>query len=158
MSEAAAPEKAFRLRPMILPDLPEVLAIERRSFPNPWPESTFRGELQNAGISHPLAVVESGTGAIIGYLIYWKIADEAQVNNVAVHPDFRNRRIGEEILREVLATLIREEVRLVTLEVRRSNAPARRLYEKLGFKVMGIRKAYYSNPVEDALVLGLTLN
>jgi ribosomal-protein-alanine N-acetyltransferase len=158
VSEAAAPEKAFRLRRMILPDLPEVLAIERRSFPNPWPESTFRGELQNAGISHPLVAVKPESGEILGYLIYWKIADEAQVNNLAVHPDFRNRRIGVEMLREVLATLSREDVRLVTLEVRRSNAPARRLYEKLGFKVMGIRKAYYSNPVEDALVLGLTLN
>jgi len=146
------------LRPMAVEDLPEVLAVERVSFPNPWPESTFRGELQNRGLSTPLVAVEEATGRIIGYLIYWKIMDEVQVNNVAVHPDCRRRGVAEAIFREVLGTLRAEGAKFVSLEVRTSNAAARRLYEKLGFETWGVRKGYYSNPDEDGLVLGLGLS
>lgn len=145
------------LRRMTAPDLPEVLAIERVSFPNPWPESTFRGEIQNTGISSPLVAVEEGTGRVVGYLIYWKIVDEVQVNNIAVRPDARRRGVAEAIFRDVIAKLRAEGARLISLEVRISNAAARRLYEKLGFEAWGIRKGYYSNPEEDGLVLGLNL-
>jgi len=146
------------LRRMGIPDLPEVLAIERVSFPNPWPESTFQGEIQNRGISSPLVAVEEKTGTVIGYIIYWKIIDEVQVNNVAVHPAHRRRGLAEALFREVLENLRAEGAKSISLEVRTSNAAARRLYEKLGFEPWGVRKGYYSNPDEDGLVLGLSLS
>ena len=64
-------------------DLPEVMAIERTSFPNPWHEITFRGELQNTGVSFPLVAVERTKARILGYIIYWRIQDEIQINNIA---------------------------------------------------------------------------
>jgi ribosomal-protein-alanine N-acetyltransferase len=147
----------FDLRRMTFRDLPEVLAIERRSFPNPWPETTFRGEIQNEGISSPLVAVEVETGRVIGYMIYWKVVDEVQVNNVAVHPDYRRRGAAAAMLGEVIEKLRAQDVRTISLEVRISNRAARALYEKLGFETWGIRKGYYSNPDEDGLVLGKIL-
>jgi ribosomal-protein-alanine N-acetyltransferase len=158
MSEDGPARPSFRLRRMMIQDLPEVLSIERSSFPNPWPETTFRGELQNVGISFPLVALDPESEAVVGYLIYWKIVDDVQVNNVAVHPDYRRRGVAESMFREILAELRREGVKIVTLEVRMSNLAARRLYEKLGFRRFGIRRGYYVNPDEDALVLGLELS
>jgi ribosomal-protein-alanine N-acetyltransferase len=157
MTKTEGEAGAFRLRRMTRRDLPEVLGIERRSFSNPWPPSTFEGEIQNQGLSFPIVVVDEGTGRIAGYVIYWIIRDEAQINNVAVHPDYRRRRVGETMLREILAALRTESVEFISLEVRAGNGAARALYEKLGFKQIGIRKEYYTNPVEDAVVMGLTL-
>ena len=77
------------------------MAIERASFPNPWHETTFRGEIQNEGISFPLVASERTERRVVGYIIFWRIQDEIQINNIAVHPDFRGLGIGEAILREV---------------------------------------------------------
>jgi ribosomal-protein-alanine N-acetyltransferase len=140
MTKTEGEAGAFRLRRMARRDLPDVLGIERRSFSNPWPPSTFEGEIQNQGLSFPIVAVEEGTGRIAGYVIYWIIRDEAQINNVAVHPDFRRRRVGEAMLREILGALRAESVEFVSLEVRAGNAAARALYEKLGFRQIGIRK------------------
>lgn len=145
----------IRLRRMTSLDLPEVLAIERRSFPNPWPPATFEGEIQNLGLSHPVVVVDEEADRVAGYIIYWVIRDEAQINNIAVHPDYRRRRIAENMLRRVLDALKNEGIQFVTLEVRAGNAGARALYDKLGFKPIGLRKEYYTNPVEDAVVMSL---
>lgn len=142
---------------MVTGDLPEVMAIERTSFPNPWHEITFRGELQNTGVSFPLVAVERTTAGILGYIIYWRIRDEIQINNIAVHPDARGWGIGEGIMRRVLDRERSAGVVFASLEVRVSNMPARALYEKLGFERLGVRKDYYVNPTEDALVLGLNL-
>lgn len=145
----------IRLRRMTSLDLPEVLAIERRSFPNPWPPATFEGEIQNLGLSHPVVAVDEEADRVAGYIIYWVIRDEAQINNIAVHPDYRRRRIAENMLRRVLDALKNEGIQFVTLEVRAGNAGARALYDKLGFKPIGLRKEYYTNPVEDAVVMSL---
>ena len=142
---------------MAAADLPEVMAIEQASFPNPWHEVTFRGEIQNEGISFPLVAVERIKKTVVGYVIYWRIQDEIQINNIAVRPDFRGLGIGEAIMREVLDREHATGAVLASLEVRISNAPARSLYEKLGFEAIGLRKDYYTNPVEDALILGLNL-
>jgi len=133
------------------------MAIERASFPNPWHETTFRGEIQNEGISFPLVASERTERRVVGYIIFWRIQDEIQINNIAVHPDFRGLGIGEAILREVLDKARSEGAVFVSLEVRVSNVPARALYEKFGFEIIGSRKDYYINPAEDALVLGLNL-
>lgn len=138
-------------------DLPAVHEIEALSFPNPWSDATFRGEIQNKGISFPMIIVRPEDGRVAGYVMYWQIRDEVQINNVAVHPDFRGKGIGEAALRLVLKEVREKGAVFATLEVRASNAAAVRLYEKLGFKVLGTRKGYYTNPVEDAYVMGLVL-
>ena len=139
-------------------DIPFVYEIEKLSFPNPWHESTFKGEIQNRHISFPYVIVHSQEKKVIGYIIFWQVKDEVQINNIAIHPDFRRKGIGEAVMRKVLDLVRKEEAKFVFLEVRPSNAAAFSLYRKLGFKVLGIRKDYYSRPREDALVLGLRLN
>ncbi|MBP1660699.1 MAG: RimI3 [Candidatus Aminicenantes bacterium] len=138
-------------------DLPAVREIESLSFSNPWSDATFRGEIQNKGISFPMIIVRPQDGRVVGYIMYWQIRDEVQINNVAVHPDFRGKGIGEAAMRLVLKEVREKGATFATLEVRVSNAAAVRLYEKMGFKILGTRKGYYTNPVEDAYVMGLVL-
>ena len=139
-------------------DLPEVLAIENSSFPNPWRETTFRGEILNQSISFPLVIVHSLQRKVIGYIIFWKVFEDVQINNIAVHPEFRRLGIGRVVLEYVIDQVRRDGAKFITLEVRPSNTAALTLYKKLGFKPISIRKGYYSNPNEDAFVLGLRLN
>jgi ribosomal-protein-alanine N-acetyltransferase len=138
-------------------DLPQVCAIERSSFPNPWREMTFLGEIHNQTISFPLAVVHSLHKRIIGYIIFWKVFEDVQINNIAVHPDYRRLGIGRTVLEGVIGQMRKEGVKNITLEVRPSNTAALTLYKKLGFKPLSIRRGYYTNPDEDALVLNLKL-
>ena len=138
-------------------DLPSVLAIERQSFPNPWHESTFRGEIQHRPISFPLVIVHSTLNRVIGYVIFWMIGEDVQINNIAIHPDFRRMGIGEQVLRQIIERVSFRGARLITLEVRPSNSAALALYKKLGFRLLIIRKGYYTLPPEDAIVLGLHL-
>jgi [ribosomal protein S18]-alanine N-acetyltransferase len=138
-------------------DLAAVLEIEHLSFPNPWHESTFRGEMQHRPISFPLVVVHKTLGQVIGYVIFWIIGEDVQINNIAVHPDFRGMGIGGRVLRHVIGEVRLRGAQLITLEVRPSNTAALSLYKTLGFKTMGIRKGYYTMPPEDAIVLGLHL-
>ena len=142
---------------MIEADIPAVLVIEGLSFSNPWSDATFRGEVQNKGISFPVVIVHEPDQRVAGYIIYWQIRDEVQITNIALHPDFRGRGIGETVLSVILKEVRGKGATFVTLEVRSSNAPAVSLYRKLGFKVLGTRKGYYGNPVEDAYVMGLAL-
>ena len=135
-------------------DLPSVLEIEKVSFPNPWHESTFKGEIQHRPISYPLVVVHMTLNKVIGYVIFWVIGEEVQINNIAVHPDFRRLGIGEQVLRQVIEQVKWGGANFVTLEVRPSNIGALILYKKIGFKMLGVRKDYYTNPSEDAFVLG----
>ena len=80
---------AFEFRRMQPRDLPEVMEIERLSFSNPWHESTFRGELQNSPISFPIVAVSVPDGRVMGYIVFWKIQDDVQINNIAVRPEAR---------------------------------------------------------------------
>jgi ribosomal-protein-alanine N-acetyltransferase len=138
-------------------DLRSVLEIEGLSFPHPWHESTFRGEIQHRPISFPLVVVHTTLNRVIGYVIFWLIGEDVQINNIAIHPDFRGMGVGEHVMRQVIEQVRFRGASLITLEVRPSNTAALALYRKLGFKLMGIRKGYYTIPSEDALVLGLRL-
>lgn len=142
---------------MIEADIPAVLVIEGLSFSNPWSDATFRGEVQNKGISFPVVIVHEPDQRVAGYIIYWQIRDEVQITNIALHPDFRGRGIAETVLTVILKEVRGKGATFVTLEVRSSNTPAVSLYRKLGFKVLGTRKGYYGNPVEDAYVMGLAL-
>lgn len=148
----------FFIRRMRESDLASVRAIETLSFSNPWSENTFRGEIQNTSVSFPMVVVKRPAGTVVGYIIYWQIRDDVQVNNLAVHPDCRGLGLGEAMLRHAIAKTREAGAAFMTLEVRQSNTPALTLYKKLGFEIMGVRKNYYTKPDEDAFVMALVLD
>jgi len=138
-------------------DIPSILEIENVSFQTPWRFSTFSGEIVNRGISFPYVIVHRIVERVIGYIIYWKIQEEVQISNFAIHPDFRGKGIGEAVMRRVIKAIQRDGGVYVFLEVRPSNLAARSLYKKLGFKVLGTRKDYYKSPLEDAIIMGRPL-
>ncbi len=148
----------FFIRRMREEDLPAVRAIERLSFSNPWSDNTFRGEIQNTAVSFPMAVVRRPGEEVVGYIVFWQIRDDVQINNIAVHPDCRGLGLGEAMMRYAIARSREAGAAFITLEVRQSNAPALTLYRKLGFEVMGTRKNYYTKPDEDAYVMALVLS
>lgn len=139
-------------------DIPYVCAIERASFPNPWHETTFLGEIHNSPISFPYVIVHKVEKKIIGYFIFWRVKEEIQISNIAIHPDFRRMGIGEAVLRQVITQMIKGGAKFVSLEVRPSNFAALNLYKKMGFDIFGIKKDYYHNPKEHALIMGKRLN
>jgi len=144
---------SVRLRPMTMADLPTVLAIERESFTRPWSEASFRREMTLAWSSLEVAWEEGAAhDRIVGYVCRWTVADEVHLMNVAVHPGARRRGVGRRLVEHVLAEAARVGVRAVLLEVRSGNAGARRLYGRVGFRQIGLRRGYYG-PGQDALVL-----
>ena len=158
MSELISGLERYFIRRMKEDDLPAVRAIEGLSFSNPWSDNTFRGEIQNTPVSSPLVVVRRPGEEVVGYIIYWQIRDDVQVNNIAVHPECRGLGLGEAMMRFAIAKVRAAGAEFMTLEVRQSNVAAVTLYKKLGFEVLGTRKNYYTKPDEDAYVLGLVLD
>ena len=136
----------------LLSDLDAVLEIERASFVNPWTREMYLAELENRGVSY-CYVIRDISQQVIGFCSFWRVLDELHINNVAIAPAHRGVGAGTALLSAVLREGARLGAQRASLEVRRSNDAARRLYERLGFSVAGVRRAYYSNPVEDALVL-----
>jgi ribosomal-protein-alanine N-acetyltransferase len=142
---------------MTMGDLDRVLEIERLSYSNPWRPSSFVGEMENPPFSNPFVIVLEPEKSIIGYIIYWHIKDEVQISNIALHADYRGMGIGEAVLRRVMDMTRRNGGKYIFLEVRPSNNAAKSLYRKLGFRMMGIRRGYYYNPPEDAILMGRLL-
>jgi ribosomal-protein-alanine N-acetyltransferase len=136
---------------MTLGDLPAVHAIERASFSVPWPDDAYRNEL----LTNRLAsyVVARAGDEVVGFGGLWVMVDEAHITTFAVDPRWRRRGIGEWLLHALLDRAVARQAREATLEVRLSNMPARRLYEKYGFRPVGIRPRYYSDNGEDALIM-----
>jgi [ribosomal protein S18]-alanine N-acetyltransferase len=133
-------------------EIDEVLSIEEASFTNPWTREMYLAELANAGVSFVYLARDAG-GRALGFCSFWRVRDELHINNLAVLPVQRRAGIGSALLARVLEEGGALGAKRATLEVRRSNEAARRLYERFGFSVAGVRHAYYSHPVEDALVL-----
>jgi [ribosomal protein S18]-alanine N-acetyltransferase len=133
-------------------DLTGVLEVEQESFTNPWTRDMYSWELQNRSVCH-IFVVRTEECRVAGFCAFWLVFDEIHINNLAVRPAFRGRGIGTDLMTHVLAQAQQLGARRATLEVRASNAAARRMYERLGFYVAGTRRSYYSHPVEDALIL-----
>lgn len=136
-------------------DLPEVLAIEQRSFPRPWTGALFLQELR-VTFSRVVLVRGASDGTILGYLCRWLVADEVHILNVAVHPDHRRRGIATWVVGATLREAEATGAEAVTLEVRRANAAGRRLYERLRFEEVGVRRDYYGKG-EDAVVMRRSL-
>ena len=133
-------------------DIDAVLAIEHASFTSPWTKEMYLAEFENTGVSF-FYLAKTPLGEIIGFCSFWRVLDELHINNLAVAPEHRRAHVATALLTRVLEDGAKLGARRATLEVRHSNEPAQRLYERFGFTVAGIRRGYYSNPVEDALVL-----
>ena len=147
----ARPPVALRIKPMTVDDLPAVHAIERASFAVPWPDDAYRNEIRtNRLASYVVARLDE---QVVGFAGIWVMVDEAHVTTFAVDPRWRRRGVGERLLLALLDLSISRHAREATLEVRLSNLPARKLYEKFGFRPVGIRPRYYSDNGEDALIM-----
>ncbi|HET7726826.1 MAG TPA: ribosomal protein S18-alanine N-acetyltransferase [Candidatus Limnocylindrales bacterium] len=146
-----AREDRLLIAPMTVADLGAVQAIERASFTAPWPPHAYRSELETNRLAHYL--VGRIGDEIVAYAGMWVMVDEAHITTFAVHPAWRRRRIGERLLLALLDLALDRRAREATLEVRLSNLAARRLYEKYGFRPVGIRPRYYSDDGEDALIM-----
>lgn len=147
----ARPPVRLRVEPMTLDDLSDVHRIEQASFSVPWPDDAYRSELQANRLASYL-VVRSGDG-VVAYGGIWLMVDEAHITTFAVDPAWRRQRVGETLLLALLDLALARHAREATLEVRLSNVPARRLYEKYGFRPVGLRPRYYSDNGEDALIM-----
>jgi ribosomal-protein-alanine N-acetyltransferase len=133
-------------------DLDAVLEIERVTFNNPTTREWYERELTRPEVCF-IYVLRLPDHPVAGFCAFWRAGDQIHVNNFAVHPDLRHRGLGRQLLERVLREADRMGAVRVTLEVRRSNLAAQRLYERAGFCVAAVRPAYYTQPVEDALVL-----
>jgi len=141
-------------RPMTLADLDEVMAIERASFAYPWSPRFFLQEFQ---VECARSIVVEIDGKIVGYVLFWLLPDGVDIHNLAVRSEYRRRGIGRILLQQVIFEALRRSSTRVTLEVRKSNLAAQKLYESAGFVVTGIRRAYYSDDGEDALTMAFDL-
>ena len=139
-------------RRLQLRDLREIEAIERRSYPTPWSRSMFAGEIAKPS-SICLGAYDAETGELVGYLIISRYVDAWHVMNVAVAPEHRRRGIATALLDRLFELTAEDGRRGYTLEVRVSNTQAIALYERLGFEPRGIRRGYYTDNREDALVM-----
>jgi [ribosomal protein S18]-alanine N-acetyltransferase len=189
---------AFVVEPMRVEHIPAVSAIERLSFPQPWPQNAYRREIQENRMAHYIVVRQLDRGSsmatatardefrsaatssdllgrlsrflrppepppspeleyelnsIVGYAGIWVMTDEAHVTTIASHPEMRGRGVGELLLVALIHRAIEIGARWMTLEVRASNNVAQALYRKYTFKEMGVRRRYYSDNGEDALVM-----
>jgi [ribosomal protein S18]-alanine N-acetyltransferase len=181
---------AVLVAPMRVEHIPVVSAIERLSFPQPWPQNAYRREILENRMAHyivarlvgeseqqpsplpspsgrggwfsrllrpapepPSPELEEELRSIVGYAGIWVMTDEAHVTTIASHPDVRGRGVGEVLLLALIHRAIEVGARWMTLEVRASNAIAQALYRKYTFKEMGVRRRYYSDNGEDALVM-----
>ncbi|MBI2061961.1 MAG: ribosomal protein S18-alanine N-acetyltransferase [Nitrospirae bacterium] len=163
MSVLRAPHRGDKLVSTLITsmkedDLPEVLDIERESFPTPWPQSFFRAEMRNPlARSYVLKAHFEDGGKCVGYLCSWFIHNELHILNLAVGSDFRRLGFGLRLLTHVLHLAVETGLTLATLEARPSNTPALNLYRKLGFRAVGVRPNYYYDTREDAVALLLDL-
>jgi len=140
------------IRRMTREDLDEVQRIEACSFPTPWSRALFEEEIDRP-FSDAIVAARREDGAVVGYAVCWTVAGESHLLNIAVHPDHRGRGVGRVLLRECIRRGARAGGRRIYLEVRPANRPALRLYFGFGFRPVGIRKGYYTDTGEDALVL-----
>ncbi|AMO87115.1 ribosomal protein S18-alanine N-acetyltransferase [Solibacillus sp. FSL W7-1472] len=145
-----------RYRRMTIDDVQAVHKIELASFPTPWTLDSFYYEMTENQYAHYL-VAEDETGEIIGFCGIWLVIDAAQITNVAVVKSVRGQGIGETLMREAMRVAKEANMDVMSLEVRVTNTVAQNLYRKLGFLDGGLRKGYYTDNQEDALVMWVNL-
>lgn len=148
------PPTPYRLRPMTKTDLAVVYQLDKLSFPTPARKGIFEHELDNNEIAYYQVLTEDDL--VIGFAGYWLLADEIHVSTIAIHPEKRRRHLGELLLLYMMFKAYTHPANIVTLEVRRSNEAAQKLYEKYRFAQVGVRRRYYKDTGEDALLMTVT--
>jgi len=133
-------------------DLDGVIEVERASFYNPTTREWYESELERPDVCF-VFVLRTAEWRVAGFCAFWRVLDQIHINNLAIRPELRGRGLGRILLRRVLEEAERIGAKHATLEVRRSNVAARRLYEGAGFRLVGVRAGYYTHPIEDALIL-----
>ncbi|MFZ3130669.1 MAG: ribosomal protein S18-alanine N-acetyltransferase [Desulfosporosinus sp.] len=139
------------VRPMHIDDLETILEIERVSFAIPWSLESFKAELKDNEYARYLCIELEDQ--VIGYMGLWFILDEGHIMNIAITPNHRGQHWGEYLMRSVMNKMVDEGMERMTLEVRASNSLAQSLYKHLGFTIAGVRKGYYADTGEDALIM-----
>ncbi|MDN5709453.1 MAG: ribosomal protein S18-alanine N-acetyltransferase [Planococcus sp. (in: firmicutes)] len=143
--------ESVKFRKMTIHDVNEVYEIEKQSFTLAWTKEAFEQEmLKNEFAYYGLAETQE---RVVGYCGMWLVMDEAHITNIAISPKERGRKFGEALMREAIETAKAQGAKLMTLEARVSNIAALNLYKKLGFQNGGIRKGYYTDNQEDAIVM-----
>ena len=141
------------LRPLTLADLAAIERIERHAYPTPWSRSMFAGEIAKQSSLCLGAVDDEDGGRLVGYLIISRYADAWHIMNIAVDQGYRRRGIAKQLMNRLFEVTSSDDRRGYTLEVRVSNSEAIKLYESLGFVARGIRRGYYTDNREDALIM-----
>lgn len=131
-------------------DIDGVFEVEKNCFEHHWSKESFKKELINENARYLVAKLG---GKIVGYVGIWLILDEGHITNVAVHNDYRGQKIGDKLVQALVNLCKENNINSMTLEVRVSNIVAQNLYKKYGFKLAGIRKEYYSDNKEDAMIM-----
>ncbi len=154
--------RRIEILPMRIGDLDDVMEIERLSFRAPWSRQVFIEELDRDWahvdvVKDRGATLSAGTSKVVGFCNYWLVRDEVHILNIAIHPDERRRGHAARLLAHVVEFARRHACRYITLEVRRSNHGAIKLYRSFGFRPVGIRPNYYVEDNEDAIVMLLEL-
>jgi ribosomal-protein-alanine N-acetyltransferase len=142
--------RTIQIEPMRIDDVEQVAALDEKCFPTPWSESAYITEVYNQSAFYVVARIGE---QVVGYAGAWLIMDEAHITTLGVDPEYQGRGIGERLLASLLEEAIRRGVERSTLEVRRHNYVAQRLYRKYGFCPVAVRKGYYTNNNEDGIVM-----
>jgi len=143
------------LRRMTVEDVPAVAELDRISFALPWPERSFRFEVNDNPASR--CYVAEVDGRMAGTIVAWLLVDELHIATIATHPDFRRQGIAQELLSHVLKLSIKEGALSSFLEVRESNLGAQAMYRKFGYEEVGRRPRYYKDNEEDAILMTLEI-
>lgn len=147
--------QTLSFRDMEEKDLDEIIELEHKCFTVPWSKDAFVSEISQNRFAKYIILEEEGK--IIGYCGAWLVVDEAHITNVAILPEFRGRGLGEALMNAMIDICRRKHIERMTLEVRKSNTVAQSLYKKLGFQEGAIRKNYYSDNQEDAIVMWVNI-
>lgn len=148
-------ENNLIIRPMTKDDIDGVYKVEEDCFVDTWSKDAFNKELKNSLARYLVAELDN---KIVGYVGVWFVVDEGHITNVAVHSDYRGKKIGDRLIKDMVELCKENKIVAMTLEVRASNTVAQNLYRKYGFKMGGIRKEYYSDNKEDAIIMWNQLN
>ena len=140
------------IRPFDNGDIDDIYDVEINSFTDPWSQESFRDELRNNVANYLVGCIDN---KVIGYVGAWFILDEAHITNVAVKPEFRRQGIANRLILEFINLAKKNNITSVTLEVRASNIAAQILYKNFGFVEQGLRKRYYADNNEDAIIMWL---
>lgn len=133
----------------------ELAKLDKKCFTIPWSQKSFENEAENEFASY---IVAKDNQKCIGYCGFWRTYDEGDITNVAVSPSYRRQGIGAMLVSQMIKRAIQMNLKSMSLEVRKSNLAAQKLYEKFGFEVIGERKRYYSDNNEDALIMLIKLD